>query len=136
MVLSENANTILFQYNTVVLGQGNPASKGGTATIGIRDSGGHASGKQIEWSYNAPVVNNGTAILFSAALASGPPSISGIVGGKSSSGTTLTLILQFTNKGPGNGQNAQIKQLTLRTLGGSGTVSVISPTLPASIGSP
>jgi hypothetical protein len=57
-VLTEGSNQILFQYLTVDSGQGN------AATVGIRNSGGQTSGKQIEWSYNAAVLSNNYAILF------------------------------------------------------------------------
>lgn len=66
VVLSEGANSILFQYQTVDLGSANPASKGGQAAIGIRNSGAPANSQQIAWSFGAPVIGNGTAILFSA----------------------------------------------------------------------
>ncbi len=64
VVLYEGSNTILFQYGTVNLGAGNAASNGRLATIGIRNSNGIASGQQTEWSYDAGVVDNSTAILF------------------------------------------------------------------------
>jgi len=66
VILSEGANQILFQYQTTNLGSGNPASNGGMATVGIRDAGGNTNGRQIAWSYDAPVLANGTAVLFQA----------------------------------------------------------------------
>src|SRR5262249_38815641 len=63
-ILFEGSNQVLFQYKTVDLGPGNPASKGGQATIGIRNAGGQNSGEEIAWSINAPVIPDETAILF------------------------------------------------------------------------
>jgi len=64
VVLFEGSNQILFQYQTVGLGAGNPASNGGQAAIGIRDVGGHSNGRRIAWSSNSSVVADSTAILF------------------------------------------------------------------------
>ncbi len=63
-ILFEGTNRILFQYKTVDLGDGNPATKGGAATIGVRAIDALASGEQLEWSFNAPVVANESALLF------------------------------------------------------------------------
>jgi hypothetical protein len=68
-VLVEGTNRILFQYRTVDLGDDNPASRGGAATIGIRAPAGLASAEQIQWSFNASVIPNESAVLFSS---SGP----------------------------------------------------------------
>lgn len=65
LILFEGSNNILFQYETVNLGQANPASNGGLATIGIHNSGGLSSGQQIEWSFDAPILANASALLFS-----------------------------------------------------------------------
>jgi hypothetical protein len=70
VILSEGSNNILFQYQTVALGSANPASIGKLATIGILNAGGLSSGHQTQWSYDAGVVNNGTALLFSLPQAS------------------------------------------------------------------
>ena len=40
------------------LGAGDPASKGGQATIGIRNTNGQNNDKEIAWSHNAPIVAN------------------------------------------------------------------------------
>jgi hypothetical protein len=64
-VLYEGSNNILFQYQTVDLGAGNAATGGKLSTVGIRAPGGNANGRQIEWSYNAAVLANSTAIRFS-----------------------------------------------------------------------
>lgn len=70
IVLYETTNQILFQYQTVNLGAGNPASGGAAATVGIANAGNLASGRQIEWSYDANVLNNNEALSFSVAAAS------------------------------------------------------------------
>jgi uncharacterized protein (TIGR03437 family) len=64
VVLGETANTLTFQYQTVTLGGGNPASNGAQSTVGIRNSGGVSNGQQIEWSYDASVLQNSYAIQF------------------------------------------------------------------------
>ncbi len=76
-VLFEGTNRVLFQYKTVDLGAGNPASKGGLSTVGVRDTGGNANNRQIAWSYNAPVIANSSAIAFSPP-ASGQTSVNTI----------------------------------------------------------
>ena len=73
-------------------------------------------------------------VVSQSSACSGSPSLSGTVSNKSSVGTTLTLTLQFTNNGPGNALNALIDQIAFRTLGGSGTVSVIGSQLPLNLG--
>jgi len=77
MILYEGTNRIQFQYRTVDLGSGNPASGGALATVGIRDAGGNNSNRQIAWSYNAAVLGNSSAILFSPP-ASGQTSVNTI----------------------------------------------------------
>lgn len=73
VVLSEASSQILFQYRTVNLGPADLASNGGQATIGIRAASGNSNNQQIAWSYNAPALANGTAILFT------PPPSSGVL---------------------------------------------------------
>lgn len=63
--LGESSKQALFQYKTVDLGSGDPASKGGQATIGIRDTGAVLSGRYLQWSTGVPVIENASAILFS-----------------------------------------------------------------------
>jgi hypothetical protein len=67
VVLSEGSNRILFQYQSVGLGPANPASKGGQATVGIRNAGALTSSQQIEWSFNASVIGDSSALQFSPA---------------------------------------------------------------------
>jgi hypothetical protein len=65
-VLNQGSNNIVFQYQTVNLGNGNVASNGVQATVGIRNSGGNNNNQQIEWSYDAAVLSNSYAMVFNA----------------------------------------------------------------------
>ncbi len=61
-VLFEETNQILLQYADV---SAPPTSgQGGSATVGIRDRAGHLNGRRLQWSYQQPVLQAGTAILF------------------------------------------------------------------------
>ncbi|HXE64435.1 MAG TPA: cohesin domain-containing protein [Bryobacteraceae bacterium] len=62
IVLSEGTNAISLQYQTVNLGAGDPATNGGTATVGIHNTGGQASNRQIAWSFDVPVLSDGYAL--------------------------------------------------------------------------
>jgi len=64
-VLFESGNRILFQYQNVDLGAGDPNTQAGRATIGIHNSGGLQTGQQLPWSYDARVLANSTALQFS-----------------------------------------------------------------------
>lgn len=77
LVLSEQSPGILFQYQTVELGAGNPAHGGGQATIGIRNTGAVTTGQQLQWSYRAPVIQNNTALLFTLADST-PPGVTAV----------------------------------------------------------
>jgi hypothetical protein len=66
-VLSEQGDRILYQYRSVSLASSDPARNGGRATVGIRTTESPGNNKQLAWSFNAPVLNNDTAIAFSAA---------------------------------------------------------------------
>jgi Dockerin type I domain len=70
VVLSEGTNKILFQYQSVGLGPANPATNGGLATVGIRNSGAPTNNQQLEWSFAAPVLGDGSALQFSLAARS------------------------------------------------------------------
>jgi hypothetical protein len=50
------------------------------------------------------------------------------------SGTTVTANLQLTNTGFTAAQAVNVSQITLRTLSGTGTVKLTSPTLPLAVG--
>jgi hypothetical protein len=68
VLLSEATGAVLFQYQTVALGAGNPASQGRQATIGIRNTQGVTTQQQIAWSFQAPVLGDATALAFSQAI--------------------------------------------------------------------
>jgi len=69
------------------------------------------------------------------ASCNGRPTVAGSVAGNSLSGTTETLTLQLTNNGVGNAQNIKITSVSLRTLVGTGSVTLSSPATPISVGS-
>jgi hypothetical protein len=71
-VLYEGSNQIRFQYLNVGSG-----GKGNQATVGIRDVGGQSNNHRVQWSYNAPVLANGEAILFEQ-VSVAPPTITGM----------------------------------------------------------
>ncbi len=62
-ILYEGSNEIRFQYEKLDVGAGSPSSNGGTATVGICNAGGRASGECLPWSFNAPVLHGSLAIL-------------------------------------------------------------------------
>ena len=63
-ILSEGSNGVLFQYKNVALGPGEPAHNGAHATVGIRNAGSPANNQHLEWSFNAPVLTNESALAF------------------------------------------------------------------------
>jgi len=64
-ILQEADSGIQFQYLDIYAGAGSKASLGGIAAVGLRDTGGQASGRVLQWSFKSPVLKNGQAILFS-----------------------------------------------------------------------
>ncbi len=68
VVLSEGSHQLLFQYKTVALGEANPARNGGQATVGIRNAGALVNQQQIQWSFDAPVIADGSALQFTVPL--------------------------------------------------------------------
>jgi hypothetical protein len=68
LLLSEATGAVLFQYQTVALGAGNPASQGRQATVGIRNTQGVTTQQQIAWSFQAPVLGDAMALAFSQAV--------------------------------------------------------------------
>lgn len=83
-----------------------------------------------------PAKTSGEAsTMVASAGPCGPPSLSGQVLSSSRSGTTETVNLQLTNTGFTLAQAVSIKQITARTLSGSGIVTMASPALPAAEGS-
>jgi hypothetical protein len=85
VVLSEPGN-VLFQYKTIALGAANPAAKGALATVGIRNAAGLANARQIAWSYQAPVIGDNSALLFSAGDSSAPITTAAVSGPVGSNG--------------------------------------------------
>jgi len=78
LILFEGSGNIQFQYKTVENSSA-AVSKGAGATVGIRGASGHANGNNLQWSYNAPVLNNGESILYVGDVT--PPSIVPVVSG-------------------------------------------------------
>lgn len=68
-ILSEQGHRIALQYKSVALGADDPARSGARATVGIRNTGSPANNQQLEWSFNAPVLVNGSTIAFGSASA-------------------------------------------------------------------
>lgn len=78
-----------------------------------------------------------TADASTSVTASGPcgaPSLSGQLSNVVQSGTIVTAMLTLTNTGFTAAQAVNINQITFRTLSGSGTVTLASPTIPAAEG--
>ena len=65
VILYEGANNIRIQYLNV---EGGPAAQaaGAGATVGIRAASGNTNGQYLQWSYNAAVLKDRTAIEFAA----------------------------------------------------------------------
>ena len=62
-ILFEGSNQILFQYQDVSFSSG-ASDNGGSASIGIRNTGGDANGFNLQWSFNSASVSGGTAIVI------------------------------------------------------------------------
>jgi hypothetical protein len=120
-ILSEGTNQILFQYQSVDFGQGIAGTDGSLATVGIRDAGGQANGRVIAWSYDASVLTNGSAILFSSA---GAGQVSNTIT-TSPAGLSVTIdgtsypTPKVVNWTPGSTHTLSV--LTPQTNGGTGT---------------
>lgn len=73
-VVYEGSNDILLRlidYDTATA-----TSFGASATVGIRDAGGHLNGRNLEWSFNSPIIwRGGEAIRFFAPTDETPPAI-------------------------------------------------------------
>ncbi len=62
-ILYEGSGTILLQYQDVVVTGGDGSHDNGlSATVGIRDTGGQTSGRNLQWSYNQAAIDDGMAI--------------------------------------------------------------------------
>jgi MBG domain-containing protein len=72
VVLAEGSSRILFQYRSVDLGPTDPSSKGGQATIGIRNALALVNHEQLPWSFSAPVVGDRSAIVFDLNVRTAP----------------------------------------------------------------
>jgi hypothetical protein len=72
--------------------------------------------------------------IVTAAGPCGAPSLNGQVTNVSQSGTTVTVTLQLTNTGFTAAQAVNVNQMSVRTLSGSGIVTLASPTFPAAEG--
>jgi hypothetical protein len=64
-----------------------------------------------------------------------PPSLTAQALSTTQSGTSVTVSLQLTNTGLTMAQSFNIGQIVARTLSGSGTVTLSSPSLPVTLGS-
>jgi hypothetical protein len=114
VLLYEGSNKVLFQYQTVDLGPGDPSSNGARATVGIRDANGNLSNRQIAWSFDAGVLGNATAILFTPP-ASGQTSVNTIT--SSPPGLTVNI----------DGANYTTPKVVSWTPGTSHTLAVVTP---------
>ncbi len=74
-ILTETSGAISFQYQTVALGAGNPASSGGQATVGIRNAGAQTNGQQLQWSFSVPVLADSLALAFTRGTGPLPPAL-------------------------------------------------------------
>ena len=65
--LFEGSNKILLSYFDAVVSDESTlaASLGAGATVGIRDLSGQTNNRNLQWSYNQPVITNGLNLLFS-----------------------------------------------------------------------
>ena len=127
-VLSEGANTVQLQYQSVDAGS-SEVSKGKNATVGIRDTDGNKNGRVVQWSVNAPVLSENEAIQF----ALGVPRLAGSTGAKGKDSTGSYVELKLTNTGTGNAKNIKITGIVLRALAGTGSVTLNSPALPYTV---
>ena len=121
-ILFEGSNRIVFRYKTADLGDGNAATKGSAATIGIRDAAGQTTLKQIEWSYNAGVVTNEMALLFDGS--SQAPSTTSLYALPSSVGALQPVFLiAVVNSPTGGTPNGAVQFRDGATVIGNGTVT-------------
>ena len=66
VVFTEATARLVFQYQTVELGDGNAAHGGAQATVGIRNSGGAGNSQRLLWSHRVPVIRDQSALQFTA----------------------------------------------------------------------
>ncbi|MGH7998699.1 MAG: PEP-CTERM sorting domain-containing protein [Brasilonema sp.] len=77
-VLFEGSNDILLSYLDV--NSGDSRSFGASSTVGIRDINGQTNGRNLQWSYNEPIIRNEQSIRFSSIPVSSVPEPSSMVG--------------------------------------------------------
>ncbi len=79
--LLEGSDQILFSYfDAVVSDESTPvASLGVGATVGIRDVNGQTNNRNLDWSFNQPVITNGLNLLFSPPARPPRPTIQSIL---------------------------------------------------------
>jgi hypothetical protein len=65
VILFEGSNDISVQFETIQGGPANVAAGAG-ASVGIRDANGALNGHVLQFSYNAPVLTNNSALLFTS----------------------------------------------------------------------
>jgi hypothetical protein len=85
----------------------------------------------VEATHTSP---DASTTISAGASCNGAPSIAGSVTSNSLSGTAETLTLQLTNNGDGSAQNIKITSVSVRTLVGTGSVTLSSPATPISVG--
>ncbi len=90
-VLFETTNAISFQYQTVSLGAGDPASLGALATIGIRNAGAQTTGQQLQWAFNSAVLTDSAALAFTKGPGPLPPVLIAPSNGSNSAATPVLL---------------------------------------------
>jgi hypothetical protein len=64
--LFEGSNNIEFHYDDAALDGDNSESSGRGSTVGIRDINGQTTGRNLVWSYDQAVINDSSAIRFTA----------------------------------------------------------------------
>jgi hypothetical protein len=65
VILYEATQCLKVQFADVDVDPASGWSWGGSATVGIRDTGGQVSGRVLQWSFNQQMIFNGQSILFS-----------------------------------------------------------------------
>lgn len=78
VLLQENTNTVLFQYNKVDSGDAN-VNLGAGATVGIAGPNAVSTGYRYQWSRNVAVISDNEAILFTPPPAAAPVDVSASV---------------------------------------------------------
>lgn len=75
VVFAEGTNSITFQYKNVALGAGDTNTRGGAATVGIRNTAGQTDNKFIQWSFNSAVLADNSALIFQTSAAPSAPTL-------------------------------------------------------------